>query len=232
MAPVRTNRARPFRAVIFDLDGTLLDTLAEIAESMNAALVRLGFLAHDLAAYRRLTGDGVTALVTNSLPPEARDEATVRRAGEILRAEYASRWARLTKLYDGIAEMLDGLTRRRLSLNILSNKMDEFAQRAANQFFGRWTFDHVLGDSPRFQRKPNPAGARHIASALNLPPAEVAYLGDTSTDMATAVAAGMFPVGALWGFRDAEELWAWGARAVIAHPLEFLAFFETPISKE
>jgi len=232
MVSVRTNRSRLFRAVIFDLDGTLLDTLAEIAESMNAALVRLGFPPHDLVAYRLLTGDGVTALVTNSLPPEARDGATVRRAGEILREEYASRWAQQTRLYDGIAEMLDGLTRRRLSLNILSNKMDEFAQRAANQFLSRWTFDHVLGDGPRFRRKPDPSGARHIASALNLPPAEVAYLGDTSTDMATAVAAGMFPVGALWGFRDADELWSWGARAVIVHPLEFLAFFETSNSEE
>jgi phosphoglycolate phosphatase len=214
-----------FKAVIFDLDGTLLDTLAEIADSMNGALDRLGFPVHDLSAYRYLTGDGVLALITNSLPYEARDEGTIRLAGEILREEYLGRWAKKAKLYEGIPELLEALTRRGVSLNILSNKMDEFTQKAAGQFLGRWTFDHVLGDSPRFRRKPDPAAALHIAAELNLTPAAIVYLGDTRTDMTTAVAAGMFPVGALWGFRDKDELLASGARAVIAHPLELLFYF-------
>ncbi len=214
-----------YKAVIFDLDGTLLDTLAEIGDSMNGVLDRMGFPRHDLAAYRYLTGEGVVSLVTNALPAEARDEATLRRSGEMLREEYLKNWAKKTKPYAGVPEMLDGLIGRRVSLNILSNKMDEFTKKAVAQFLERWTFDMVLGEKPEFRRKPDPSAALHIAARLGLAPAEIAYLGDTSTDMATAVSAGMFPVGALWGFRDEDELRSSGARALIAHPLEFLSFF-------
>lgn len=214
-----------YKAVIFDLDGTLLDTLAEIGDSMNGVLDRMGFPRHDLAAYRYLTGEGVVSLVTNALPAEARDEATLRRSGEMLREEYLKNWAKKTKPYAGVPEMLDSLIGRRVSLNILSNKMDEFTKKAVAQFLERWTFDMVLGEKPEFRRKPDPSAALHIAACLGLAPAEIAYLGDTSTDMATAVSAGMFPVGALWGFRDEDELRSSGARALIAHPLEFLSFF-------
>ncbi len=215
-----------YRAVIFDLDGTLVDTLAEIGESMNGALARLGFPLHDLEAYRHLTGEGVVSLVTNSLPPEARDEPMLRRAGALLKEEYEKNWGTKARLYDGIPAMLDGLTARRVSLNVLSNKMDEFTQKAVRQFLGRWTFDIVLGETDRFLRKPDPSAARHMAASLKLEPARVIYLGDTGTDMLTAVSAGMFPVGALWGFRDEAELRANGARATIARPEEFLGFFE------
>jgi len=214
-----------FTAVIFDLDGTLLDTLAEIADSMNGVLTRLGYPTHDLEAYRTLTGDGVVALVTHALPPEARDEPTLRRAGEILREEYVKNWGHKAKPYDGIPELLDALTVKRVSLNVLSNKMNEFTQMAIEQFLARWTFDQVLGESPSFPRKPDPASALHIAERLGRRPRDVVYLGDTRTDMQTAVAAGMYPVGALWGFRDKEELLASGARAVIAAPEDLLSFF-------
>jgi phosphoglycolate phosphatase len=214
-----------FTAAIFDLDGTLLDTLAEIADSMNGVLARIGHPIHDLQAYRYLTGDGVVALITNALPSDDRDEATLRRAGELLREEYLKNWGRKAKPYDGIPELLDALAAKRVSLNVLSNKMNEFTRMAVEQFLGRWTFDQVVGESPKFPRKPDPASALHIAERLGRPPSEVAYLGDTRTDMETAAAAGMYPVGALWGFRDKDELLASGARSVIATPLEFLSFF-------
>jgi phosphoglycolate phosphatase len=214
------------RAALFDLDGTLLDTLAGIAAAMNAVLAGLGFPLHALEDYRRLTGDGVVALVTSSLPAGERNEATIRRAGEMLRPAYLEHWEKDTRPYSGIPELLDALTERRVPLAILSNKMEEFTQLAVRRFLGRWTFIAVVGESARFRRKPDPAGAAYIAAALKVPPSEVAYLGDTSTDMSTALAAGMFPVGALWGFRDEEELMTSGARAVISRPVEFLRFFE------
>ena len=214
-----------FAAVIFDLDGTLLDTLAEIADSMNGVLTRLGCPTHDLQAYRYLTGDGVVALLTNALPPDARDEPTLRRAGELLREEYLKNWGHKAKPYDGIPELLDALTAKRVSLNVLSNKMNEFTRMAVEQFLGRWEFDQVLGESPSFPRKPSPVSALHIAEQLGRDPGEIVYLGDTRTDMQAALAAGMYPVGALWGFRDKEELLASGARAVISAPMDFLSFF-------
>ncbi len=215
-----------FRAVIFDLDGTLLDTLAEIGDSMNGVLRRMGFPLHALEAYRHLTGEGVVSLVTNSLPAGVRDEATLRRAGEFLREEYLRNWGKKMTPYDGVPEMLDALTSRRISLNVLSNKLDEFTRRAVDEFLGRWKFDWIIGEKPEFRRKPDPTAALFIASRLGLSPDKMIYLGDTSTDMATAVAAGMFPVGALWGFREEEELKSSGARAVIRKPLDFLRFFE------
>jgi len=96
---------------------------------------------------------------------------------------------------------------------------------AVEQFLGRWVFDQVLGEGPSFPRKPAPSSALNIAQKRKLRPGEVVYLGDTRTDMQTALAAGMYPVGALWGFRDKEELLASGARAVIAAPMDFLGFF-------
>lgn len=215
-----------FKAAIFDLDGTLLDTLAGIADSMNGALVRMGFPVHDLSAYRFLTGDGVLALITNALPPEARRQETIDRAGELLREEYIKNWAKNTRPYEGVPELLDALAARSVRLSVLSNKMDEFTQQAVDRFLGRWTFEFVLGEGPGFPRKPDPASALHIVSGLGLRPSDVVFLGDTSTDMRTAVGAGLYPVGALWGFRDREELLATGARAVIATPREFLGFFE------
>ncbi len=209
-----------FKAAIFDLDGTLLDTLAGIADSMNGALVRMGFPVHDLQDYRFLTGDGVLALVTNALPPEARRKETIDTAGKLLREEYIKNWDKETKPYEGIPELLDALSARSVRLNILSNKMDEFTRQAVDQFLGRWAFDFVLGEMPGFPRKPDPTSARHIVSGLGLQPSDVAFLGDTSTDMKTALRAGLYPIGALWGFRDKEELLAGGARAVIASPLE------------
>jgi phosphoglycolate phosphatase len=221
-----------FKAAIFDLDGTLLDTLAEIGDSMNGVLDGLGFPRHDLAAYRYLTGEGVVSLITNALPAEARDGATLRRAGAMLREEYLKNWAKKTRLYAGVPWMLDALTRKQVSLNILSNKMDEFTQKAVAQFLDRWMFDTVLGETPEFRRKPDPEAALHIATRLGLAPADIVYLGDTSTDMATAAAAGMFGVGALWGFRDEAELRSSGARAVIAHPPEFVSFFTNGKDKD
>ncbi len=105
---------------------------------------------------------------------------------------------------------------------VLSNKPDDFTRRCVAELLPRWTFSIVLGASKAFPPKPDPGSARHIAHTLDLPPDQFCYLGDTPTDMRTAVAAGMFPVGVLWGFRPADELQAAGARQMIFHPRELL----------
>jgi phosphoglycolate phosphatase len=215
-----------FQAAIFDLDGTLLNSLADIADSMNAVLVRRGFPAHETGAYKFLTGDGVRALAERSLPESARDEATVAACIQELRSEYAARWGKKTRPYPGIPELLSALSRREIRLNILSNKLDEFTRRAAEDFLPRFGFDFVIGAKPDLPSKPDPSGALLIARRLEIDPARFLYLGDTGVDMMTAVGAGMFPVGALWGFRDDKELRESGARAVIRSPAELLGFFD------
>jgi phosphoglycolate phosphatase len=214
------------RAAIFDLDGTLLDTLDDIADSMNAALKRMGFPVHDTAAFRYLTGHGMRSMAERSLPAANRDEITVQACIREFRSEYENRWAAKTHPYQGIPELLDELTGRGIKLGILSNKLDKFTNLVARHFLSRWEFSSVVGARPDLPQKPDPAGAVLIARELGIPPAQFVYLGDTGVDMRTAVQAGMFPVGALWGFRDEKELLEDGARAVIRSPCELLPFLD------
>ena len=210
------------KAVLFDLDGTLLDTLQDIADACNAALGRHGFPPHPVDSYRYFVGDGVPVLVSRTVPAQQQTGETLASVASAYREEYQHRWNATTTLYPGIAELLDQLTNRRVRMAVLSNKPDDFTRRSVAEFLSRWNFSTVLGASKAFPPKPDPAGARHIAAALNLPCDQFCYLGDTPTDMRTAVAAGMFSVGVLWGFRNAEELKAAGARQLISHPRELL----------
>ncbi|NOZ21483.1 MAG: HAD family hydrolase [Planctomycetes bacterium] len=211
-----------YEAVLFDLDGTLLDTLDDLADSMNAVLEKNGFPPHPVAAYKHFVGDGVAKLVERTLPKDRCDEETVRRCIGEMREEYTKRWADKTQPYDGVPELLDALTERGVKMAILSNKPDDFTKLCVDKLLPKWSFEVARGIREDGKKKPDPAGAIDIAEQLNVSPAEFLYLGDTNTDMKTAVAAGMFPVGALWGFRDADELTANGAKVLIERPVQLL----------
>jgi len=210
------------QAVIFDLDGTLLDTLDDLADSGNYVLQQHGFPTHPVDAFRYFVGEGVGALIRRMLPPERRDDETVAQIGQAYRHEYGRRWNAKTRLYDGIAGLLDALTKRGVTMGILSNKPDEFTQMCVAELLSSWTFDVVMGHHEGIARKPDPGGANEIAGRWRLPPSQIVYVGDTATDMQTAVAAEMFPVGVLWGFRDEQELREAGAKALIEHPMKLL----------
>lgn len=209
-----------FRGVLFDLDGTLLDTLRDIGESMNRVLEVRGLPTHPIDAYRQFVGDGALMLVTRALPEGCRDSETVRSALADYRAVYAMRWNIHTRPYDGIPELLDDLAARGLSLGILSNKPHAMTLKCVEGYLARWSWACVLGQREAVARKPNPAGAVEAAALMRVDPADVLYLGDTATDMETARAAGMFAVGATWGFRPESELRIAGARVIVRHPRE------------
>jgi phosphoglycolate phosphatase len=211
-----------YRAILFDLDGTLLDTLDDLADSMNAALERLGLPPHPLESYRYFVGDGVIELCRRALPPERCDEQTIHEAARAMRDEYGRRWDSKTRPYEGIPELLDALISRGVAITVLSNKPHDFTKLCVAKLLGRWRFDVVQGLAPGMNKKPDPAGALAVAQQLKFAPADFLYVGDTNTDMQTAVAVGMFPVGALWGFRTADELLATGARVLLASPTELL----------
>ncbi|HOX55433.1 MAG TPA: HAD family hydrolase [Candidatus Paceibacterota bacterium] len=212
----------PFRAAIFDLDGTLLDTLDDIANASNCVLAARGFPTHLNSRYRTFVGDGVVKLMARALPEPHRDEATVQACVAEYVQEYERTWNVQTKPYVGVPEMLDGLVSRGLKLAVLSNKPDHFTQRCVGELLAKWAFDAVLGASDRFPRKPHPASAIAVAGRLGVSPAECLYLGDSGVDMQTARAAGMFAVGALWGFRDQAELLESGAELLVQKPGEVL----------
>lgn len=207
-----------FAAVLFDLDGTLLDTLRDIAESMNAALESLGAPPVGTDAYRRHVGDGVMVLAERVLPPDRQDSATVARCVAAMREIYSSRLTRCTAPYPGIPDLLDVLTERSVPMGVLSNKPHKMTTALVEQLLARWRFDVVFGERPGVPRKPDPSAALEAARALGSDPGQILYLGDTGTDMETATRAGMFAVGALWGFRDRAELEASGAAALVDEP--------------
>ena len=147
---------------------------------------------------------------------------TDRACFEMLMEDYGRNWNIDTKPYEGITEMLDALSSRGLNMSILSNKPHEFAKICVAALLSKWNFDVILGQRDKFPRKPDPAGAIKIARQMNMAPWDFIYLGDTAIDMKTAISAGMFPVGALWGFRPLKELKESGAKALIKRPIEIL----------
>ena len=185
--------------IIFDLDGTLLDTLDDLAASMNEVLGELGFPTHAVAAYKFFVGEGVEVMVERALPEGRRIPELRKACLRGMREVYSRSWRRNTRPYPGIPELLDALTHRRLKMAILSNKAEAFTQIMVTELLSPWRFDYVLGASPSHPKKPDPAGALEIVQALKIPPSRFLYLGDTPIDMKTARAAGMLPVGVLLG---------------------------------
>lgn len=214
-------------AVIFDLDGTLLDSLEDLAESMNQALESLGFPAHPVPAYKYFVGDGMEVLARRVLPEAVRDDHTLARIVATMRQVYGGRWDLKTRPYPGVPEMLAQLQTRGLRQAVLSNKPDDFTRLTVERLLAPHTFDLVQGVAPGTPPKPDPAGALGVAARLGVEPAACLYLGDTATDMLTACRAGMYAVGVLWGFRTRAELEESGARVVIEQPAEVLALLET-----
>lgn len=209
----------PDRAFLFDLDGTLVDSLADLAETTNEVLAALGHPTHPEDAYRRFVGDGVRALIERALPAEAGDPAPVV---ERFRALYAARMTRKTRPFDGVPALLAGLRRRGVPIGVLSNKPHDATRALVAELFPEAPFAVVLGARPDVPRKPDPAGALEAAAHLGVAPASTGFVGDTSTDMRTAVAAGMVPIGVTWGFRDEAELRDSGARHLV-HDVASLA---------
>ncbi|MEN6473645.1 MAG: HAD family hydrolase [Syntrophaceae bacterium] len=214
-----------FEAVIFDMDGTLLDTLKEIADAMNAALATLGYPPHHYDAYREYVGFGMDVLARRVLPEGHKDDAVVVRLVEAMRVIYGRDHAFLSRPYDGIPELLDALVDKGVAMTILSNKPDEFTRAMAERLLGRWRFEIVRGIIPGRPRKPEPDAAQEMARSLNLSPQKIVFMGDSAIDMLTARAAGMFPVGVLWGFRTRDELVENGAGLLIDHPRKLLDLF-------
>ncbi len=212
-----------YRALLFDLDGTLLDTLQDIADSVNSALACFGFPQHELDAYRYFVGDGVEMLAIRALPEDRRDQMTVGKVVARIDEAYSLRWANNTRPFQGIPELLDALTNIGIRMAILSNKGQRFAELTVSTLLPDWHFDLVVGAQPSIPRKPDPTAALEIARQMSFNPTEFLYLGDSAVDMKTAVAANMYPIGALWGYRTPNELLTGGARALVEKPTHVLS---------
>jgi phosphoglycolate phosphatase len=212
-----------YRAVIFDLDGTLANTLEDIANAMNRTLVAFGYPTHSLDAYRLMVGKGLKNLATVCLPENARTESIIDECHARTVADYEEHYVVKSHLYDGIAELLDELSAKGIKMAILSNKADAITQKVCRVLLSRWKFDAILGMNEHFPRKPDPLAAHYIANCMGVVPAEVCYIGDSDVDMKTAIAAGFCPIGVAWGFRPEKELMDNGAHKIIRFPTELLS---------
>lgn len=211
-----------FKGVIFDLDGTLLDTIEDIADSMNQVLSENNLPIHDTEAYRLFVGSGIRNLVKKALPESHRDETTIQAYFETMYRLYKENCVNKTRPYDGITDLLDELASRDLKLAILSNKADEMTQQTAGTLLPEAYFSIIAGLTDESLKKPNPQKALQMSKEMGIDPKEMIYVGDTDVDMQTATNAGMYAVGVLWGFRGEEELHANGAKKLISHPSELL----------
>lgn len=214
------------RLIIFDLDGTLLDSLGDLAEATNYALREFGFPEHEWESYRYFVGDGVSRLVERALPEEERSADMVAAVSSVFEHYYLKHKMDRTCPYAGIVELLDKLRERGVLLAVASNKFDAATQVLVSDYFGEGRFAFVVGQRSGVPTKPAPDIVDHILDCSGISRDEVVYVGDSGVDMQTAANVGVYGVGVTWGFRTVDELWENGARFVAKSPAEILRFVD------
>ena len=211
------------KAVIFDLDGTLSDSIASIKYCGDKALGTFGFGPFSEQQYKYFVGDGAANLIRRALAAGGDTELVhFQEAYALYREIFRENCMYQVKPYDGIPELIAGLKERGIKIAVLSNKPHVETVNVIETLFGEGCFDSIQGQKENVAIKPSPEGVFQIMKMLELTAEEILYLGDTATDMKTGKSAGAFTVGALWGFRDRAELEESGADAIIEHPLQVL----------
>jgi phosphoglycolate phosphatase len=206
--------------IIFDLDGTLINTIDDLGQACNHALQACGFPVHEIADYPQLVGNGINRLIERALPVENRNETTVSRMREYFVPYYDAHNCDLTRPYDGIPELLLSLKKAGHTMAVASNKYQTATEKIVNHFFPN-TFDIVLGERENVPRKPNPQIVWDILSNLT-EQSDIIYIGDSLVDAETAKAAGATLVLCTWGFCTEEQLKTANPNYMINHPSELL----------
>ncbi len=217
---------RRFDAAIFDLDGTLLDTLSDIADAANAALAERHLPVHDTECYRYFAGDGAETLARRALPIECRDDSgLVKAVSNSYRHHYETNTMPKAKPFDGILEMLASLDSSGIAFSIVSNKPAELAAKCVSQYFPGINFATIISADAIIPIKPDPAGALKAISIMKTTSSRCIFVGDSDVDVKTALASKTFPVGVLWGFRGKGELISAGAELTVRSPVEICRLF-------
>lgn len=211
-----------YTGIIFDVDGTLLNTIDDLANSMNSVLKKHGFPEHTTEKYKYFVGSGMEKLARRALPKEEINEKMIMIYLEELKDEYSKRWNEFTRPYERIKELLDNLDALGIQMSVLSNKPHQFTKIVIDKFFGLDRFGFVLGARVGIPKKPDPYSALEISRLSGIPASNYIYLGDSGVDMKTASVSGMYAVGATWGFREDEELLENGAKTIIKSPMEII----------
>lgn len=211
-----------YKAVLFDLDGTLLDTLDDITDSMNSVLSKDSFPLHTKEVFETFVGDGEAKLVERALPEGKKDAESVEKYLKLYREVYNENCTVKTAPFPGIPELISELRKQGVKLTVLSNKLHSLTNKTITHYFNPSDFTLIWGKQDAYPKKPDPASAKAQISELNISPEEFLYLGDSEIDMQTAKGAGMFAVGATWGFRPESVLRDHGADLIVHKPEEVL----------
>jgi len=214
-----------FKGIIFDLDGTLVNSLEDIADAMNSVLQNLNYPTHSYETYQYFIGSGLRNLVSKSLPSTHNEDKHIDHCYQLMIEEYSVNCTRKTKPYDGITELLDYLVSNNIKLSVFSNKSDELTKKITNELFPGY-FDPIIGLTVEALKKPNPSEAIEISKKLGLKTEEIIFVGDSCIDMQTATNANMHAVGVSWGYRPEDELIAQGAKHVLYHPLDLIQILQ------
>jgi len=214
-----------YKGIFFDLDGTLVDTIEDIAASMNRALKHRGFPEHSPDAYKEKVGWGVKRLAFLSLPEDAQDEETAALVAADSARFYAEAPLVHSRPYPGIPELIGELGRKKLKMVVLTNKPDPVARKVIAGVFPQGTFSIVRGEVTGKPRKPDPACVWEMVIEMDATPADIIFVGDSEIDMETAASSGCFPLGVSWGYRPRSVIEEAGARRIIDKPEELLEFF-------
>ena len=210
------------KIIVFDLDGTLLNSLEDLADSANWVLEQHGFPTHPVDAYRYFVGDGVRKLIERILPQEERTEARIEQCRQEFVAYYKVHMEDKTSVYEGITELLVELKNRGLKIAVATNKVHIAVKPLMEKYFPEIRFDSMIGQREGVPVKPAPQIMFDILRETGCEPSEALHVGDTATDMQLAHNAGVTPVGVLWGYRPLEELQEAGAKFIIEKPEELL----------
>ena len=209
------------RLVIFDLDGTLLDTIADLAESTNYALAQLGFPGHEVQAYKQFVGNGVYKLFERALPEQFRNQEYILKMKELFFPHYNENGMRLTAPYPGIYNLLTSLAEKGIKIAIASNKYQHAVDVMVNNYFSEFEFTAVYGQREGVNVKPDPTVIFDILSDSGIEnKTDVLYVGDSGVDMQTAINAGVQSCGVTWGFRTEEELNRFSPDYIVDNPLQ------------
>ena len=214
------------KAVFFDLDGTLVDTLCDLADSTNYALSKMGFPTHATEKFRYFVGDGVSKLIERALPEDKRSSDIHKECLSIYKNYYKEHYLDKSCVYDGVSDLIEKLKEKGLRLAILSNKHHEMTVTVAQTLFAQDTFDVVYGQKENCPAKPDPQLMLQIMNELGVEPSEAVMIGDSGMDMAVAANAKCKGIGVLWGFRAEDELRENGADYIVAEPSEILKILE------
>ena len=210
-----------YRAVIFDLDGTLLNTIGDLAAAANHTLAKMGFAPHTEEEYKYMVGNGIPKLIERFLPPGHRDEAAQAQAARLFFPYYDAHKEDATAPYPGIPALLAALHGAGVKLGVVSNKEDALTKSVVSHYFPG-LFDAVAGHTLGTPTKPDPHLVNGMRAAFGLAKEQVLYAGDSNVDMFTANNAGLDGCGVLWGFRGRAELEAEGADCLARTPEELV----------